>query len=69
MNLKVGQSYILKKISSQDSLIVQRLHDLGIYEGTEVKLVNIISFGSVYVLRYEDSLVALNTMEMSCLTF
>lgn len=67
--LKINTSYSLKQIVSQDPLVIERLRDLGVFEGTKIKIVNIISFNSVYVLQLNDSLVALNKAEMSCLKF
>ncbi len=67
--LKINTSYSLKQIVSQDPLVIERLRDLGVFEGTMIKIVNIISFNSVYVLQLNDSLVALNKAEMSCLKF
>lgn len=69
IELKINTSYSLKQIISQDPLVIERLRDLGIFEGTMIKIVNIISFNSVYVLQLNDSLVALNKAEMSCLKF
>ncbi|MBC7753255.1 MAG: ferrous iron transport protein A [Moraxellaceae bacterium] len=71
MQIKVAidQSYPLKEIVSQDPQVIQRLRDLGIFEGTLIKVINIISFKSVYVLQFNGSMVALNKAEMSCLRF
>ena len=69
LKLKTNTDYILKEIVSVDPFVTERLRDLGIYEGSRVKIVNIISFNSVYVLQLNDSLVALNETEMSCLKF
>lgn len=69
IKLKTDTPYSLKEIVSQDPLVIERLRDLGIFEGTTIKIVNIISFNSVYVLQLNDSLVALNQAEMSCLKF
>lgn len=69
IQLKIGTPYILKEIASGDPLVIERLRDLGIFEGASIKVVNIISFNSVYVLQLNDSLVALNQAEMSCLKF
>lgn len=69
ITLKTGTPYSLKEIVSEDLLVIERLRDLGIFEGTSIKIINIISFNSVYVLQLNDSLVALNKAEMSCLRF
>jgi Fe2+ transport system protein FeoA len=69
LNLKTNTDYTLKEIISTEPFMIERLRDLGIYEGTSIKIVNIISFNSVYVLQLNDSLVALNETEMSCLKF
>lgn len=67
-SLKPNNSYIVQKIISADYLVMQRLHDLGLYAGVSFKVLNIISFGSVYVLQFGESIVALNESEMSCLS-
>lgn len=69
IKLKINTPYSLKEIVSGDPSVIERLRDLGIFEGTSIKIVNIISFNSVYVLQLNDSLVALNQAEMSCLKF
>lgn len=69
IKLKTHTPYVLKEIVSKDPLVVERLRDLGMFEGTSLKIINIISFNSVYVLQLNDSLVALNQAEMSCLKF
>lgn len=69
LNLKKDQIYHLKSIESADQALIRRLRDLGIYEGLSIKLINIISFGSVYVLQLNESIVALNEREMACLKF
>jgi Fe2+ transport system protein FeoA len=69
IKLKIDTPYSLKEIVSPDPLVIERLRDLGLFEGTSIKIVNIISFKSVYVLQLNDSLVALNQTEMSCLKF
>ena len=69
IKLKIDTPYTLKEIVSGDPLVIERLRDLGLFEGTSIKIVNIISFKSVYVLQLNDSLVALNQAEMSCLKF
>lgn len=58
---------VIKKIESEDFSLIQRLNEMGFKEGLAVRLVRTISFGSVYVIQFEDSIVALNSMEMKCL--
>lgn len=67
--IKINTNYNIHQINSEDLLIVQRLNELGLYSGLDFKILNILSFGSVYILQFEDSIVALNKMEMSCLNF
>lgn len=69
INVSINHSYSLKEIVSQDPQVIERLRDLGIFEGTSIKIINIISFNSVYVLQLNGSMVALNKAEMSCLRF
>jgi Fe2+ transport system protein FeoA len=69
IELKINTDYIINKIESEDSLVIERLRDMGAFEGQSVRIVHILSFKSVYVLQLNDSLVALNEAEMSCLKF
>jgi Fe2+ transport system protein FeoA len=66
-SLKSGRSYVVQRIFSTDQQVMQRLHDLGLYSGISITVLNIVSFSSVYVLQFGDSIVALNETEMSCL--
>jgi Fe2+ transport system protein FeoA len=68
MTIKIGSKYTVNRIESSDTQIIQRLHDLGLYAGVTVSILNIVSLGSVYILQFDDSIVALNQMEMSCLS-
>ncbi len=47
--------------------MVQRLYELGLRPGIEVKIVCCISFGTVTVIEYGHTRLALNQQEMACL--
>lgn len=67
-SIRPGTSFVVQKIFSTDLQVLQRLHDLGLYAGIYVTVLNVISFGSVYVLQFGDSIIALNESEMQCLS-
>jgi Fe2+ transport system protein FeoA len=47
--------------------IIQRLYELGLRPGVEIKIIRRISFGTVTVIEYGHTRLALNEQEMSCL--
>lgn len=47
--------------------IVQRLYELGLRPGVVIKIIRKISFGTVTVIEYGQTRLALNNQEMSCL--
>ena len=47
--------------------IVQRLYELGLRPGVEFKIIRKISFGTVTVIEYGQTRLALNEQEMACL--
>ena len=63
--------FTIKKIESaktppnQD--LVQRLYDLGLYPGLEVELISTVSFGTIKILEYNGTRLALNQEEFACL--
>lgn len=64
--------HILKKISATDlgfEDIIERLYDLGLYEGVEVEIKRKVSFGQITIIQFDQTLLALNQAEMSCLKF
>jgi Fe2+ transport system protein FeoA len=63
---------VIQKIQTTDlanAEIVERLYDLGLFEGLEINILRKISFGQITVLQFEQTILALNTSEMSCLKF
>ncbi len=66
------QKYILKKISAHElgyEDIIERLYDLGLYEGVEVEIKRKVSFGQITIIQFDQTILALNQAEMSCLIF
>ncbi len=51
----------------QDDELIQRLYDLGLHPGLEIKVVGSISFGSVTIVQFGSTRIALNKEEFSCL--
>ncbi len=47
--------------------IVQRLYELGLHPGVEFKIIRRISFGTVTIIEYGHTRLALNEQEMACL--
>lgn len=66
------QKRILKKITAADlgyEDIIERLYDLGLYEGVEVEIKRKVSFGQITIIQFDQTILALNQAEMSCLIF
>lgn len=66
------KKFVIKKIEdrgrdSSKSEIVKRLMDLGLYPGIEVEVVMKLSFGSVIIIQYGSTRLALNKQEFLCL--
>lgn len=62
--------FVIEKIESADvknADVVQRLYDLGLYPGLEVEIVGKVSFGSITIVEYSGTRLALNSEEFSCL--
>lgn len=49
--------------------IIERLYDLGLYEGVEVEIKRKVSFGQITIIQFDQTILALNQAEMSCLKF
>ncbi len=63
---------IVKKLTSIDpdmSGILERLYDLGLFEGQEIEILRTVSFGQITILKFDQTILALNQTEMSCLKF
>ena len=56
----------IKTITGPDD-IVKRLFDLGLYPDLKIEIVQKISFNSVTVVQFNETILALNQEEMSCL--
>ena len=57
---------IIKTITGPED-IVKRLYDLGLYPELKIEIVQKISFGSVTVIQFNETILALNQEELSCL--
>lgn len=51
--------------ASQD--LIQRLIDFGLYPGVEFEIVRTLSLSKVTVIRFHQTLLALNEQEFKCL--
>ena len=56
----------IKSITGPDD-IVKRLFDLGLYPELQIEILQKISFGSVTVIQFNETILALNQEEMACL--
>lgn len=63
--------FTIKKIESlknpPNQELVQRLYDLGLHPGLEVELVSTVSFGTIKIIDYNGTRLALNQEEYACL--
>lgn len=65
------KKFIIQKIeASSDSAgkdLIKRLYDLGLHPGLEIEIVAKVSFGSVTIVQYGPTRLALNEEEFLCL--
>lgn len=65
------EKFIISKIEpahpQEDTELVERLYDLGLYPGIEIEVVVRVSFNSVIIIQYGATRIALNAEEFSCL--
>ena len=61
--------FVLKKLefTSETKELVQRLYDLGLHPGLEIKVINKVSFNSVTIIQFGETRLALNEEEFACL--
>lgn len=63
--------FTIKKIESTltppNQELVQRLYDLGLHPGLEVEVVSTVSFGTIKIVEYNGTRLALNSEEYACL--
>jgi Fe2+ transport system protein FeoA len=69
MSYKLGQIFTVQRIDSNDQNLKNRMLELGFFPGLEIKLINRVSFGAVYIVQFNQNLIALNQNEFSCLQF
>jgi ferrous iron transport protein A len=63
---KVGFEGTIKEISG-DSIIVERLYEMGFVPGEEIQLLSKILFGEPYVVEVRGSSIALRKNEARCI--
>lgn len=54
--------------SQANQILVDRLIDFGLYPGVEFEIVKKLSFSNVTVIRFHQTLLALNEQEFKCLS-
>ncbi len=50
-----------------NQVLIERLIDFGLYPGVEFEIVKKLSFSNVTVIRFHQTLLALNEQEFKCL--
>ena len=66
MSMNQPNTIIIKTITGPED-IVKRLYDLGLFPDLKIEIVQKISFGSVTVIQFNETILALNQEEISCL--
>ncbi len=65
------ETLIIEQIKSatenQNTELIQRLYELGLYPGLEIQIVGRVSFGAVVIIEYAGTRIALNEEEFQCL--
>jgi Fe2+ transport system protein FeoA len=68
------KKFVIDKIEASHQLMTQdseemikRLYELGLRPGVEVFIIQKVSFGSVTIIQYGPTRLALNEQEMACL--
>lgn len=47
--------------------VVHRLHEMGLHAGIKIQILRTLAFGTVTVIQYGQTMLALNSEEMSCI--
>lgn len=50
-----------------NQILIERLIDFGLYPGVEFEIINKITLSNVTVIRFHQTLLALNEQEFKCL--
>ncbi len=66
LELSAGRSVVVHHVDG-DSLIADRLLDMGIHPGVELELISRMPLGGPFVIRIESSFLALREEEAQCL--
>ncbi len=64
--MKPSKFLTINAITGPDD-IVKRLFDLGLYPELQIEILQKISFRSVTVVQFNETILALNQEEMACL--
>lgn len=64
----ISSSYVLQGFHpAADQTLIHRLLDLGLYPGVEFEIVRQLSFSQVVIVRFHQTILALNEQEYLCL--
>jgi Fe2+ transport system protein FeoA len=64
--MKVNSTYAIQSISGPEE-VIKRLYNLGLLPGIEILIIRKISFQSVTVIQFGETILALNEQEIACL--
>ena len=64
--MKAHSLFIINTISGPDE-VVKRLYNLGLFPSLKIQILQKISFQSVTVIQFGQTILALNEEEISCL--
>lgn len=73
MKAKTSAAFTLKgfipveSTSQANQVLIDRLIDFGLYPGVEFEIVKKLSLSNVTVIRFHQTLLALNEQEFKCL--
>lgn len=66
--MRINQIKATANLAAQEGEdLVKRLYELGLRPGIEIQIVGHVSFGSVTIIQYGQTRMALNQQEMACL--
>ncbi|OFZ29266.1 MAG: hypothetical protein A2622_07555 [Bdellovibrionales bacterium RIFCSPHIGHO2_01_FULL_40_29] len=64
--MKTQQPITIESIEGPED-IVKRLYELGLFPSLQIVVLHKISFNSVTVIQFNETILALNEEEMTCL--
>ena len=65
-SMKANSVFTIKSISGPDE-VIKRLYNLGLFPSLQIQILQKISFQSVTVIQFGETILALNEQEIACL--